>query len=524
MKLHLLFLVTILSFSTYSQSTIGNLDFEDGDFTNWTPIHGTVGAPSGHGPLPFVFSGFGILFDSIYAQASHYIIDSQQNDFDISFVKALCPFTGSNSARLGDNNGGLEAPRLEKIFQVGPSDTTLDFFYAYVVNNPSHPLAEQPYFFYQLFDSSGGVLTSIDSLVIDGNSTSLKVDTTQAFGAWQYVDWSHRSINLKPYIGKNVLIRITVGDCGYGGHSARAYIDFSMNPKNVFLSKSLCFSSDSVIFRGKTYTTNGIYSDTVWAGSTIDSVFTLFVREVTQNPILPSLSSKKNCSRGRYDIDCSVSARGMDSTRFDWYVNDSLIQSGIDSNLSYNATSLDTVYCLVTAYSINCKYNEYSDTLFLNPYITAPSVNLILFGSVLRARPSGGQPPYSFRWKVNYSTITHTDSILTALVNGNYYVTIIDANGCESKDSIMGYRSNIEEIDKTLDFNFYPNPATNSIYLELNGEQGTIEIMDVQGKVVQANQIFRDGELKLKNLDKGVYLLRFKTLSDKVITKKLMVD
>ena len=91
-------------------------------------------------------------------------------------------------------------------------------------------------------------------------------------------------------------------------------------------------------------------------------------------------------------------------------------------------------------------------------------------------------------------------------------------------DYYKRYSSGIDELTGDLNFNFYPNPATNSIYLQLNGEQGTIKILDAQGKLIQTNTVNRDGELNIEDLDKGAYLIRFISEEDKVIIKKLLVD
>ena len=69
MKVSLFISALFITFLTYSQSTIGNIDFEDGNFNNWTIINGTVLLPSGHGAMPFLFSSFGAINGSNYNTA-----------------------------------------------------------------------------------------------------------------------------------------------------------------------------------------------------------------------------------------------------------------------------------------------------------------------------------------------------------------------------------------------------------------------------------------------------------------------
>ena len=75
MKVSLFISALFITFLTYSQSTIGNIDFEDGNFNNWTIINGTVLLPSGHGARPFLFSSFGAINGSNYNTASHFILN-----------------------------------------------------------------------------------------------------------------------------------------------------------------------------------------------------------------------------------------------------------------------------------------------------------------------------------------------------------------------------------------------------------------------------------------------------------------
>lgn len=518
MKSILFFLALTVTFLSFSQSTINNLDFEDGNFNNWTTINGTVNLPPGHGARPFSFLSYGILNPGNYNQASHYIIDSLQYDPNIPLIKTLCPFTNSYSTRLGDFNGGGEAPRLEKLISIDSTISNLDFFFALVMNDPAHPPHEQPYLFVELYDSSGGVLTLIDSIFVVGGDPIL----TTATGSWKYIDWNHQQFNLSPYLGKKVLLRITNADCGYGAHGGTVYFDFSMDSKNQFFESYLCSSTDSVMFRGNSYDSVGVYRDTVWSGTIVDSVFTLTIRGIIQIPTSASLTNYNLCTNPTvFDIDCHVIGGTLGSFNYSWIVDGAIQQSGVNPHLTYTTTTNDTIYCLVTQLEGNC-FNLFTDTLIVGPSISSPSVSLSSGGIVINATILGGKAPFAYSWQVNSTTSTTTSSSITPSVNGNYYVTVTDANGCTSQDSIIGYYMGIEELESN--FSFYPNPASSSICLELKGEIGKIEIMDVNGKIVQKTQVFSDKELKLEDLEKGVYLLRFVSERGTSVTKKLLIE
>jgi hypothetical protein len=411
MKTILSFLLAMITTLSFSQSTINNLDFEDGNFNNWTIINGTVNAPFPHSAHPFVFSSYGILDSGIYNDASHLIINSQQNDSDVNFIKTLCPFTNSNSVRLGDLNQGAKATRIERVITVDSTNFNLDLFFALVMEDPAHPLHEQPYIFVELYDSSAGSLTLIDSVFIEGGDSRLSSDT--GLGNWRYVDWQHQQFNLSSFIGRKVLFRITNGDCGYGAHSGRLYLDISMNLKHQYTSAYLCSPTDSIIFRGNRYDSVGMYRDTVWSGSTIDTVFTLAILGSILSPTSAKLSY--NLCKSRYDFDCIINGGSPGIVNYNWIINGLSRQSSQFSKLNTLTSLNDTIYCMVSHIGGNC-FLEYSDTLIIGN-ISVPLVDLIIVGLDLKADMTGGVAPFSYGWSYNTIPILFNNSTITPTAN-----------------------------------------------------------------------------------------------------------
>ncbi|MEN8928093.1 MAG: T9SS type A sorting domain-containing protein [Flavobacteriales bacterium] len=515
MKSILFFITLIYSFLSFSQSTVNNLDFEDRNFNGWTVINGTVLAPLGHGAHPFVFSSFGELDSGIYKRASHLVIDSQQNDSNISIIKVLCPFTNSNSARLGDLSNGAKATRLERTITVDSSITTLDLFFALVMHDPSHPIYEQPYIFIELYDSNGGALSLIDSVFIQGGDERLNAAT----GNWRYVDWRHQKFDLSAFVGRKVLVRITNGDCGYGAHSGRLYIDFSMDPRHVYSSVFLCSNSDSVQFRGNIYRTAGIYRDTVWSGLVVDSIFTIKV----SGPITISTSAKLsyNLCANSSSFKCIVNRGAPGTINYEWIVNGVSMKVGSDFNFFYNSVPNDTIYCIVSHIASNC-FTVYSDTL-IRGNISQPTVDLVGSSAGLNANVTGGIPPFTYAWSYYTVPLASSNSSISTSANGTYFVSVTDANGCIARDSIIGYITSIKEIKEELEFNFYPNPATSVINIQLNGKKGVIEIIDLQGKVVQRSSVQYDSHIHIDRFTDAIYLLRFTSDNGSSVSKKLVI-
>ena len=519
MKVNLIVLFLFITCCSFSQSTAGNLDFEDGDLTNWTTEIGNVSAPFGT-PHPFTLDSAGIVDSGVYMTASHNLEMNPWFDSSLLYIPVMCPFTNSNTMRLGSYYRTATS-RMHTFLNVTAADTLLDFFYSYIGFSAAHPPHKNPYFYFEILDSSAGSLTLLDSIYIQSDSAVLIPDTGTT--NLSYTGWKHVSFNLSSYVGQKIMIRIANAKCGYGSHLGRLYFDFSADSKLIINNLTVC-KGDSTLFRGNYFKNDGIFYDTVFVGSVVDSVFVTNVTVYNKNIIMPVLAnySLTGCSNKLVTINCNVLSTGADSTKFNWFVNGVSTLSTPNFS-SYLSSGTQSIYCEVTNYENGCVRTELSDTVVVN-ITTAPSVNLTLIGADVKANVTGGTSPYVYKWYRNTIVQTSTSSLITPIISGNYNVVVTDSNGCIGKDTLLNYGVSLDEYKVGFDFNFYPNPATNSVYLELNGEKGTIEIIDVQGKLVQSTEVKSNGELKLENLKKGIYLLKFKMESNKIITKKLVVE
>ena len=512
--------------SVKSQSTINNLDFEDSTFNNWLITTGTVhviGSPPAH---PFVLLDTGVKDSLIYNRASHLINDSIKFDLDVPVIPVLCPFTNSHSVRLGNYRAGGQAERMITIINVTVADSLLDFYYAYVGFDPSHPLNEDPYFFFEILDSSGGSLTLIDSIFVKAGSPSLTA--TGFMMSWKYKNWSIKQFNLSAYAGQKIMIRLTNGDCGYGGHEGRSYFDFSMNKKVTANSIVLC-DTDSVLFAGNYITTSGFYYDTTWVGGVVDSVSVLGVEVLNQDSILPSLSSinLNLCQGDTLNATCSVSDFGNDSTVYEWFVN-GVSSRSYDSvfKKQMNVSGTFSIFCKMHNFSSICEKVEFSDTISVKVY-SNPSVNLSILGADLKATATGGVKPYIYKWYIWNSILTSaTDSIYTPIYNGDHFIVIVDSNGCPATDSVTGYRVGLEEMISINKLNFYPNPTKDIIYLQLNPtEKGILKIYDVNGKIVKQISVNKvNNRIDVKKLSKGIYYLSLELENGENIVGKVVLE
>jgi len=70
----------------------------------------------------------------------------------------------------------------------------------------------------------------------------------------------------------------------------------------------------------------------------------------------------------------------------------------------------------------------------------------------------------------------------------------------------------------------YPNPANDYVWIDLPHGEFEIELLNAQGKVIQRLNASQQAKLKLSNLSKGPYTLRFKEAKSKqVLTRKISI-
>ncbi len=190
-------------------SGCSNLDFENGDFSNWTcQIGVNNGYPAGSwtGTLPV---------------ANRHTIVSGGTDPYGGFP-CVAPGGGSYSVKLGNNINGAQAEQLIYSFIVQPQDTNFIYKYAVVFENPNHALSAQPYFELKIIDNNGNVLPcSYQRYVAQSNIPGF----SNVGNVW-YKPWTTQGVNLTQYVGQMITVIVTAADCSHGGHFGYGYIDF----------------------------------------------------------------------------------------------------------------------------------------------------------------------------------------------------------------------------------------------------------------------------------------------------------
>lgn len=133
-------------------------------------------------------------------------------------------FPGGNfSLRLGNNAINGEADRIEQQFLVTPANANFSYKYAVVLEDPNHPISQQPSFQVEMVDTLNQLIPCTYFYVAAGQNIPGFFNSTTP--GVIYKPWTTVLIDLTPYIGQNLTIRFSTFDCSLGGHFGYAYID-----------------------------------------------------------------------------------------------------------------------------------------------------------------------------------------------------------------------------------------------------------------------------------------------------------
>jgi myo-inositol-hexaphosphate 3-phosphohydrolase len=87
-------------------------------------------------------------------------------------------------------------------------------------------------------------------------------------------------------------------------------------------------------------------------------------------------------------------------------------------------------------------------------------------------------------------------------------------------DNVVNYP---ELFRNEENISFYPNPADDLVLIS-NKEVGSIEIYDLNGRLVNSLDMAQKNSFKVENLLNGIYLLKFKFKNGEIKVEKLIVQ
>ncbi len=150
------------------------------------------------------------------------------------------------SIRLGNWNVGAQAESLSFEFDVDDDKQSLLLMkYAVVLEDPDHPLADQPRFKLEILDEWGDLISPTCGAAdfISGD------DATQGWhmtGDVRWKDWTTIGLNLYDMglNGQTVTVRLTTFDCSWSGHYGYAYFSLDCASAKIY---GISCGNDSVL-------------------------------------------------------------------------------------------------------------------------------------------------------------------------------------------------------------------------------------------------------------------------------------
>ncbi len=261
-----------------------NIDFEQGSLNGWT-----------------LSTGYHPLFNSIgccpMAGGSQAITSGTGTD-PFGLFPVVCP-GGNFSMQLGDALTGGHADRIEQTFLVTNANSNYSYKYAVVLEDPGHPVSQQPAFTVEMFDSLGNQIPCTYYDVAAGQGIpGFQASTVQSDVVFK--PWTTVAVNLTAYVGQNVTIRFTTYDCALGGHFGYAYIDGACQSFQIIQNNTLCSNSTAQLcapagFAAYSWSGPGILSGAGTSCATINAggMYNVLLTTVTgcSSPISFSVTS-----------------------------------------------------------------------------------------------------------------------------------------------------------------------------------------------------------------------------------------
>lgn len=219
-----------------------NIDFERGDFSNWTCYVGSVSSVSGQNVIDFNYAGG----PTANRQEMYSALGSNGLTDPYGGFPVVCPNGSGHSIRLGNNTAGREAEGVSYDFTIpaGANTYNLIYNYAVVFQDPGHLESEQPRLDLIVQNLSDGYPISCSSFAFFANGSPLPGFQLSAnpggnTPVW-YKSWTAVSINLDNLAGKTIRLFFKTADCTFRVHFGYAYIDVNSECSDRFEGADFC--------------------------------------------------------------------------------------------------------------------------------------------------------------------------------------------------------------------------------------------------------------------------------------------
>ena len=218
-----------------------NIDFESGNFSNWTCYAGTTSAVGSDNVINLNNTGAPI-------PEKHTLYNSVTNAGELDpFGKfpVVCPNGSGYSIRLGSTTAGGEAEGVSYEFTIPPNENnySITYHYAVVFQSPNHRENEQPRMEIEVTNVSDSKIIDCSSFTFIAVGTSMPGFQTSGVtdsATVLFKDWSAVSVDLSGMAGKTIRLFFKTADCTFRRHFGYAYIDVNSECTNSFVGTSFC--------------------------------------------------------------------------------------------------------------------------------------------------------------------------------------------------------------------------------------------------------------------------------------------
>jgi gliding motility-associated-like protein len=224
-----------------AQNCPPNIDFEMGNFNNWTCYTGSVSAVAAQNIITLSPSG-----GPVPEQHTMYS-SSQSNQLDyFGGFPVTCPNGSGHSIRIGNSTGGGRAEGISYEFTIPANQNTfsLVYHYAVVFQDPNHQEFQQPRLVIEATNVTDNKIINCSSFTFFSSGSLLpgffispnRQDTTPVWCK----NWSAVTMNLNGNAGKTIKLFFKTADCTFNRHFGYAYIDVNTECNSEFVGAAYC--------------------------------------------------------------------------------------------------------------------------------------------------------------------------------------------------------------------------------------------------------------------------------------------